>query len=98
MAYLFALGNRELVHGVAAVGAGLPAGAQIPPNDPLLRLALYIGQPGKDPLKSQIDKAVAQLRAEKYPVTVKDLGPSPRPLSSAEIEELARWLDSLDRF
>ena len=30
MAYLFALGNRELVHGVAAIGAPLPAGAQVP--------------------------------------------------------------------
>ena len=98
MAYLFALGNRELVHGVAAIGAPLPAGAQIPPNDPLLRLAVYIGQPSKDPLKSQIDATIAHLRAEKYPVTVKDLGPTPRPLSAGELAELARWLDSLDRF
>jgi serine protease Do len=98
MAYLFALGNRELVHGEAAIGAPLPAGAQIPPNDPVLRLAVYIGQPSKGPLKSQIDATIAHLRAEKYPVTVKDLGPSARPLSAGELAELARWLDSLDRF
>jgi serine protease Do len=98
MAYLFALGNRELVHGVAAIAAPLPAGAQIPPNDPLLRLAFYIGQPSKDRLKAQFDATAAHLRAEKYPVTVKDLGPAPRPLSAGELGELARWLDSLDRF
>jgi serine protease Do len=98
MAYLFALGNREHVHGVATIGAPLPAGAQIPPNDPLLRLAFFIGQPAKDPLKSQVEATVAHLRAEKYPVTVKELGPAPRPLSADELKELARWLDSLDRF
>lgn len=98
MAYLFALGNRELVHGVAAVSAPLPAGMQIPPNDPMLRLAFYIGQPSKDRLKAQIETTAAHLREAKYPVTLKDLGPAPRPLSSAELDDLARWLDSLDRF
>jgi hypothetical protein len=71
---------------------------QIPPNDPMLRLAFYIGQPSKDRLKSQIETTAAHLREAKYPVTLKDLGPAPRPLSSAELDDLARWLDSLDRF
>ena len=38
-----------------------------------------------------------RLRTEKYPVTLKDLGPAPRPLSADELAELARWIDSLDR-
>ena len=97
MAYLFALSNREVVHGVAAVGAALPAGAQIPANDPVLRMAFYVGQPQKDPLKSQIQAMATKLRTEKYPVTIKDLGPASRPLSADELSELARWIDSLDR-
>lgn len=97
LAFLFALGNREVVKGVAAIGAGLPMGAQVPPNDPLLRLAVLVGQPQKDPLKSQIDATVKRLRAEKYPVTVKDLGQTSRPFTAPELAELARWIDSLDR-
>ena len=37
-------------------------------------MAFYIGQPQKDPLKSQIQATAGQLRAEKYPVSLKDLG------------------------
>jgi serine protease Do len=97
MAYLFALANREVVHGVAAIGAGLPAGAQVPANDPVLRMALYIAGPQKDPLKSQIKTTIDHFRSEKYPVTEKDLGPAPRTLSADELSEFARWIDSLDR-
>jgi serine protease Do len=97
MAYLFALANREVVHGVAAIGAALPAGAQVPANDPMLRMAFYIAEPQKDPLKSQIKATIDHFRSEKYPVTEKDLGPAPRSLSADELSELARWIDSLDR-
>jgi membrane-associated protease RseP (regulator of RpoE activity) len=97
MAFLFALSNREVVHGIVAIGTGLPMGAQIPPNDPMLRMAFVLGQPEKDPLKSQIEATATRFRGEKYPVTIKDLGPAPRPLSADELSELARWLDSLDR-
>ena len=97
MAYLFAMANRPVVHGVAAIGVGLPAGVRIPPNDPVLRMAFYIGQPQGGPLKSQIQATIARLRAEKYPVTVIDLGPAPRALSADELARLFRWLDTLDR-
>ncbi len=97
MAFLFALSNREVVHGVVAVGAGLPMGAQIPPNDPMLRMAFILGQPQKDPAKSQIEATATKLREAKYPVTLLDLGPAPRPLTSDELAKLARWIDSLDR-
>jgi serine protease Do len=97
MAFLFALSNREVVHGVTAIDAGLPMGAQVPPNDPMLRMAFVIGQPQKDPLKSQIESTATKLREAKYPLTIKDLGPAPRPLTADELSVLARWIDSLDR-
>ena len=34
----------------------------------------------------------------KYPVTVKSLGPEPRYLNGDELDELVRWIDTLDRF
>jgi hypothetical protein len=33
-----------------------------------------------------------------YPVTVKDLGEQPGYLNDEQLAELARWIDTLDRF
>jgi serine protease Do len=96
MAYLLAWANRQWVHGVATVDAAAPAGSA-PPNDPMLRMAFYIAADQKTPGKGAIDETVARLRAEKYPVTVRDLGATERGLTAAEFSELARWIDSLDR-
>ena len=69
----------------------------MPPNDPVLRMAFYIAEAEKSPAKGAIDETVTRLRAEKYPVTVHDLGATERSLNAAELSELARWIDSLDR-
>jgi serine protease Do len=97
MAYLLATTNREWIHAVAAVDAAAPAGSPAPPNDPVLRMAFYIAEAEKSPAKGAIDETVTRLRAEKYPVTVHDLGSTQRGLNAAELSELARWIDSLDR-
>ena len=42
-------------------------------------------------------KAIELLKALNYPVTMKDLGEKPRELNEAELSELGRWIDSLDK-
>jgi pimeloyl-ACP methyl ester carboxylesterase len=95
LALVAASRNPDLIRGVAAVEAA-PFG-QLPENDPLHRLAIYIGTAGKSELARRIEAAVTEFRSMKIPVTVKKLGDDPRELSREEAAELARWIDMLDR-
>ncbi len=98
MAYLFAFGHADTVRGVAAVGAPLPGWLTLPENDPENRLAVYSAAGKQEPLTQAVDAGLARLRAMKYPVTVRSLGSEPRYLSGDELDELVRWIDTLDRF
>jgi serine protease Do len=95
MAYLLAFRQRDTIRAVAAVEA-LPVGRP-PENDPLNRLAVYAALAKKSPHAVEWEQAVEQLHERKIPVTMKDLGDQPRYLSAAELAELARWIDMLDR-
>jgi serine protease Do len=97
MAFLLAQNNRDWIRGVVAIEAAMPAGTEVPPNDPVQRLAFYVARSEKSPAKTQIEATIKALREEKYPVTLLDLGPAVRGLSATERTELARWIDALDR-
>ncbi|MHB1035906.1 MAG: PDZ domain-containing protein [Pirellulales bacterium] len=97
LAYLAAFRNRDLVRAVAAVDALLPAGTAPPDNEPDHPLAFYLAAAKKSPQARAMAAAVAGLREMQYPVAVKDLGDAARPLTTGELDELARWIDSLDR-
>ena len=97
MAYLVAFRQTELIRGVAAVDSGLPRSARPPANDPIKRLAIYTTTAAGSKLKAAIQTGVTSLKNAKFPVTVKDLGAQARYLNAEEIEELARWIDTLDR-
>ncbi|MEX2139887.1 MAG: PDZ domain-containing protein [Pirellulales bacterium] len=97
MAYLFAFGNRELVPGVVAIEAPLPAGTRVPATDAVQRQVFYVASAKQSSSAAQIQATIQQLRGLKYPVTVKDLGDTSRPLAAEERAELARWTDTLDR-
>jgi poly(3-hydroxybutyrate) depolymerase len=95
IAYLLAVQNRELVRGVAAINAGLPPGIRPPENDPVQRLAIFTTAAKQ--ASPAIAAGVKKLRDAKFPVTELDIGATPRPLSADELEQLIRWIDTLDR-
>jgi serine protease Do len=95
MAYLLTGQNRDLVRGVAALGAPLPPSVRPPESDPAQRLAVFTTSAKKSP--PTVAAGIKRLREAKHPVTVKDLGEDQRPLNADELAELARWIDSLDR-
>jgi serine protease Do len=97
MAFLFAFANRELSLAVIAIDAPLPPGAAIPPADPVFRHAFFLAGAKQSPSAAEVKSTVEKLRAARYPVTVKELGETSRPLSADERSELARWIDALDR-
>ena len=97
MAYLVAFKHRDVVRGVVAIDAALPLRMARPDNDPVQRLAIVTGAPEKSRLHGRIVSGIEALRERKFPVTVFQLGPEPRPLDADELGELGRWVDSLDR-
>jgi serine protease Do len=95
LALLLAFRNRDLFRAAAVIDAGtvLPP----PEIDPDHRLAVYLGTVKASQQAPLIKMTLDRLSAGKVPVTQKDLGRDPRDLTPAEVAELARWIDMLDR-
>ena len=97
LAYRFAFEHRSIVHGVAVVDAALPIRIQLRGNDPIEHLAFWI-HAGKDSRRAQrVSRDVKRLEKMKYPVTGNVVDGGSRYLNEAELSELARWVDILDR-
>ncbi|MFO0897125.1 MAG: PDZ domain-containing protein [Pirellulales bacterium] len=97
MAWLLTLSARGLVRGVAPIDAALPLGTEAPQTEPAAPLAIYAAWPAQSSLAPRIAKGLDELRKQQFPVTTRSLGDKPRPLDDAELAELARWIDALDR-
>jgi predicted esterase len=96
MAFYLGFSARDLVRGVATTGAVLAS----PVKESLAnqRLQFYVIAGGKDPLARDIQESADKLRAGKFSVVhreIADLGH--QYLDAPTLEELARWIDSLDR-
>ena len=95
LALVSAFRSRELIRAAAVIDAG----SMLPPPeiDPGHRLAIYLGT-AKNSMQAPLVKiTLARLKAAKVPVTEKDLGKDARDLTPAEVAELVRWIDMLDR-
>lgn len=98
MAYLVGLRARDLVGAVAVVDAPLPANLELPSSDPIRRTAVFTTKSAQSRFADRISHGIESLQREKYPVTVMDLGGEVRYLKPEELVDLARWIDTLDRF
>ncbi|MAR13687.1 MAG: hypothetical protein CL681_27405 [Blastopirellula sp.] len=94
IAFVTTFGNRDLVRGVAAVGATVPARTRPPANDPAQRLAIYMANASKSRLAARNQAVVKALREMRYPVVTRE---AEKYLSEEQVDELLRWVDSLDR-
>ena len=99
MAYFVGLSGRDLVRGIATSAAPLPRQVKVPANEPSQRLAVLSATPtGHAPHGAQIMQGLKKLADAGYPVTTLTIVDSAGGLSQSEREELARWIDTLDRF
>jgi serine protease Do len=97
MAYFVAFRLREVVRGLVAVDAAMPGRLQPPDAEPTRSLSFLVTTAAKSRVAERIQQGIARLRGMKHPVTVQDMGDQPRKLTAKELEEVARWIDSLDR-
>ena len=95
LAYMLAFSQRDLIRGVATVDAEIPGRLNLPANDPLQRLAIYTASDKESPRAARAAAALKRLRDLQYPVTTRQ---SKGYLSEMQIDELVRWIDTLDRF
>jgi hypothetical protein len=96
MALLVGFTHRDLIRGIVAINAPVPRGAPSIFNEPLQRLALYVGTPEESPLSKRVDFNVRTLRESRFPVTRVNVSETDG-LSATQMTELMRWIDSLDR-
>ena len=96
MSYYLAFNARDLIRGVAVTGAVLGTAPKEPvPGQPI---SFYIVGGEQDPLVKEIAEAKPKLIEKKYPIIyrqLKDFGKE--YLMESTLDELKRWLDSLDR-
>lgn len=88
--------HRELFRAVIAASAPL---REIPPdNDPDFRLQTCSVVGENDPLRDKVERSVEVLRKLKFParlIVLPDAGEAYPPAET--VDELARWVDALDR-
>lgn len=96
LAWETAFQHRDLVRGVMVVGA--PLREPPPDNDPDFRLQTCLITADGDPLRERIEKSVEVLRKARFPAQLL-VAPDAdaRYLPAATVDELAGWLDALDR-
>jgi len=95
MAFYLGFNARDLVRGVASSSAALAT----QPKDtlPNQRLQFYIVAGSKDPIAPQIKKAHENLGEKKFPSLFREIEMGREYLDRKTLEELVRWIDTLDR-
>jgi S1-C subfamily serine protease/predicted esterase len=96
MALYLGFHNRALLRGVATTGAALSGNPKEKINNQPLAFFLVAG--GKDPLKDAIADTKSVLSEHKYSVIHREIAEMGHEyLDRKTLEELIRWIDSLDR-
>ena len=98
IAWPLALGARDKFRGIAAVAAPLPRQMKVLPNEPGQRLAVYAAIPPNKDVAAPIAQGLKSVSDSGYNVTIITTVATKGELSEPERDELARWIDTLDRF
>jgi hypothetical protein len=98
MAWLLGLSGKNVFRGIATSAARLPRQVKVPSNEQAQRLAIFAAVPSKRDGAGQITQSLQKLSEAGYPVTSISIAESSGELKDAQREELARWIDTLDRF
>jgi serine protease Do len=98
MAYLAGLAGREVFTGLATTAAALPRQVKPPDSEPAQRLAIFAGLPKDPAVAAEINSGLQKFSEAGYPISTLAITENAGRLTEAEREQLARWIDTLDRF
>jgi predicted esterase len=95
MAIYLGFTERDLVRGVATTGAVV---TQVIGGPRDKRLSFYLAGGSVDPVIKSITESRAKLNAKNYPVIFREIPNRGREyLEEAQLREVVRWIDMLDR-
>jgi serine protease Do len=97
IAWPLAFVSRETIRGIAIIAAPLPRQIKVPENDAARRLAVLAALPAKKEASAAIAAGLKKVAEAGYSVATLTTNTAGQ-LSTSEREELARWIDTLDRF
>ncbi len=96
LALYLGMNDRDLFHGVAAIGAALTQPPK--PNALNQRMSFFIVAGGRDPRVRAIIETKEKLLEQKFPVVFREIPDMGHQyLDEPTLQELVRWIDSLDR-
>ena len=96
MAFYLGFNARDLIRGVATTGAVLTN--PVKENVASQRLSFFLVAGGKDPLAQAIGETKTKLADHKFPVVFRQIPEMGNQYFDAlTLDELIRWIDSLDR-
>jgi poly(3-hydroxybutyrate) depolymerase len=98
IAWPLALASRDLFRGIATSATPLPRPLRVPPNEPSLRFAILAALPANKESATPITLGLRKFAEAGYNVTTITTGGAAGQLSDDERNQLARWIDTLDRF
>ena len=98
MAYYVAMTQRDLVRGLAPIAAPLPMRMGRPTTDPVQPLMIFSVSSEQSDAATRIAAGERLLAQAAFPVISRVLGGAERDLNEQELDELIRWIDTLDRF
>jgi len=100
MAYYLGFQSRTVFRAVATHAAHMGSNPREKVSNQPLAFFLSVG--GKDPVKAAVEETREKLARYKYPVSLREIGPMGHEYldgkaGQATLEELVRWIDTLDR-
>jgi len=97
LALFLALAKRDVLAGAATIN--VPLSARVPEVDPENPVRLHLSVFEEHPLASAIEKSLEPYRKEKYPLVFRRwTGKGESGPTAETVNELARWVDTLDGF
>jgi serine protease Do len=98
VAWPLALASRDIFHGIVASAAPLPRNIRVSQNEPAQRLAVFAAIPASKETAAPFNLGLKKVDDAGFNVTTVTTGSSSGQFSDEERSQLARWIDTLDRF
>jgi serine protease Do len=98
IAWSLGFSGRSVLRGIAVSAAPMPRRMTVPANEPGQRLAIFAAISSASDTSIATSQGLQKCADAGYPVTTAALANDSAELAEQEREELARWIDTLDRF
>ena len=98
IAWPLALSSRDVIRGIATSATPLPRPLRVPTNEPSQRFAIFAALPSSKDAAAPISLGLHKFAEAGYNIATITITGAAGQLSDEERNQLARWIDTLDRF